>query len=467
VLLSGGAGTRLWPLSRAGYPKQLLPLIGAESLLQATARRFSGAGCLPPVVVCSEAHRFVIAEQLREIGIAPHAIVLEPCPRNTAPAAAIAALLAARDEPDALLLLTPTDHLIRDAAALRAAILKAAPLAAAGRLVCFGVAPRGAHTGYGYLRRGAALSEGAFALEAFIEKPDEARARALLAVGDHLWNSGMFLSSAQGYLDELARQRPAMLARCREALDGARADLDFLRLASAPFDAIAGESLDYAVMEQARHAAVAPIEVGWSDLGSWRALAEASARDEAGNVGHGDVVIEGCRGTYVRSDGPLVVALGLDDAVVVAAGDAVLVASAGAADGVRGVVERLTRAGRREATGHPLVHRPWGSYEEIRAGARYKVKLIRVKPGAALSLQYHNRRAEHWVVVGGEALIERDGTTTRLKPDQSLYVPLGVPHRLANPGAGVLEVIEVQTGDYLEEDDIVRLDDRYGRGNGD
>ena len=237
VLLSGGAGTRLWPLSRAGYPKQLLPLLGPESLLQATVRRFTGAGFLSPVVVCSEAHRFVVAEQLREIGIAPHAIVLEPCPRNTAPAAAVAALLAARDEPDALLLLTPTDHLIREPAALRAAILKAAPLAAAGRLVCFGVAPRGAHTGYGYLRRGVALTEGGFALDAFVEKPDEARAAALIAAGDHLWNSGMFLSSAQGCLGELARQRPAMLARCRDALDGAIADLDFLRLAAAPFEA--------------------------------------------------------------------------------------------------------------------------------------------------------------------------------------------------------------------------------------
>ncbi|MGD9539193.1 MAG: mannose-1-phosphate guanylyltransferase/mannose-6-phosphate isomerase [Alphaproteobacteria bacterium] len=465
VLLSGGAGTRLWPLSRAGYPKQLLALVSEESLLQETARRFSGAGFLAPYLICSEAHRFVIAEQLREIGIAPAAIVLEPCARNTAPAAAIAALLAAREDPDAILLLTPTDHTIEDATALRAAILKAAPLAASGRLVCFGVAPRGPHAGYGYIRQGAALSDGAFALDAFIEKPDEARAAALIAEGGHLWNSGMFLLSAQAYLGALATLRPAMLARCTEALDGATVDLDFRRLAAPPFEAIAGESIDYAVMEQARGAAVVPIEVGWSDVGSWRALADAGTKDGAGNVAHGDVVIEGSRGSYVRSEGPLVVALGLDDALVVATGDAVLVARLDAADGVRAVVERLARAGRAEAAGHALVHRPWGSYEEIRAGARYKVKLIRVKPGAALSLQYHNRRAEHWVVVGGEAVITHGDTTTRLAPDQSLYVPLGVRHRLANPGDAVLEVIEVQTGDYLEEDDIIRLDDRYGRGN--
>ena len=463
VLLSGGAGTRLWPLSRADEPKQLLPLISRESLLQETARRFVAPGFMPPLVVCNEAHRFVIAEQLRQIGIAPAPIVLEPAARNTAPAGAIAALIAAKEAPDTVILLTPSDHVIANADALRAAILKALPVAQSGRLVTFGVPVREPHTGYGYIRRGAPLVDGAFSVDAFVEKPNEATARALVAGGNHLWNSGLFLFGAKAYLDELARLRPAMLAHCRASLEAANADLDFLRLARAPYEAIASESIDYAVMEHTSYAVVMPIEVGWNDVGSWRALHDLGAKDSAGNVTLGDVVLDGSRNSYVRSEGPLVVVLGLDGAVVVATGDVVLVAKSSALDGVRGVVERLARAGRPEVRVHATVHRPWGSYEDIKAGPRYKVKLLRVKPGAALSLQYHNHRAEHWVVVGGEASITRDHETIVLKPDQSLYVPVGARHRLANPGAQALEVIEVQTGDYLEEDDITRLDDRYGR----
>ena len=465
VLLSGGAGTRLWPLSRADDPKQLLPLVSRASLLQETARRFVAPGFAAPFVVCNESHRFVIAEQLRQIGVEPARLVLEPVARNTAPAAAIAALIATGDSPDAVILLAPSDHVICDAKALRAAIQHALPLAEAGRLVTFGVPPRGPHTGYGYIRRGAALTAGAFALDAFVEKPDESTAKGLIATGTHFWNSGLFLFAARAYLDELARYRPAMLARCREALATARSDLDFLRLARAPFEAIEAESIDYAVMEQTQSAAVMPINVGWNDVGSWRALHELGTKDATGNVALGDVVLKASRNSYVRSEGPLVVALGLDDAVVVATRDAVLVAKVDALDGVRGVVERLARAGRAEARSHATVHRPWGSYEDIKSGPRYRVKLLRVKPGAALSLQYHNRRAEHWVVVGGDAEIARGAETIRLAPDQSLYVPVGETHRLANPGTSPLEVIEVQTGDYLEEDDIVRLDDRYGRGN--
>ncbi len=466
VLLSGGAGTRLWPLSRADEPKQLLSLTSRNSLLQETARRFVASGFTAPLVVCNETHRFIIAEQLRQIDITPAPIVLEPAARNTAPAAAIAALLALKMAADAVILLAPSDHVIADPVALRRAISQAHPFAQQGRLVTFGVPPRTPHTGYGYIRRGTALAHGAFALDAFIEKPNEAVAKTLVASGDHLWNSGLFLFGAKAYLDELARARPDMLAHCRAALEAATSDLDFLRLARAPYEAIKAESIDYAVMEGVRNAAVMPIDVGWNDVGSWRALYELGDKDAAGNVAHGDVVLEGTTNSYVRSEGPLVVALGLEDAVVVAAGDVVLVAKSTALDRLKGVVENLARAERKEVRSHATVHRPWGSYEDIKSGPRYKVKLLRVKPGAALSLQYHNRRAEHWVVVGGEARITRNDETIVLKPDQSLYVPVGARHRLANPGAQPLAVIEVQTGDYLEEDDITRLDDRYGRGTG-
>jgi mannose-1-phosphate guanylyltransferase/mannose-6-phosphate isomerase len=464
VLLAGGSGTRLWPLSRAEYPKQFWPLVSTRSLLQETALRFAAEGFGAPLVIANETHRFLVAEQLRAVGIAPRRLILEPVPRNTAPAAALAALLAAREAPETILLLAPTDHVVRDSAALGKAIAAARPLAEAGHLVTFGIAPRAAETGYGYIRAGEPLGPGAYHVADFIEKPDAARAARLLAAGGYSWNSGLFLCAAGSLLAELERLEPALLAGCRAALAGATADLDFLRLERAPFEAIAPRSLDHAVMERTGRAAVVPVEIGWSDVGSWPALHEITPKDRAGNVALGAVVLEGCRNSYVRSEAPLVIALGLDDLVVVAAGDAVLVAKADASAGVRGVVERLAGSGHPAARGHPTVHRPWGSYELIKAGPRYKVKLLRVKPGAALSLQYHNRRAEHWVVVGGAALIERGGATVSLAPDQSLYVPLGVAHRLANPGATALEVIEVQTGDYLEEDDIVRLDDRYGRG---
>jgi len=463
ALLSGGAGTRLWPLSRAGFPKQLWPLVSEHSLLQDTVLRFRGEGFLPPLVLANEAHRFIIAEQLREAGVAPRRLVLEPVARNTAPAAAIAALLLASEAPEALLLIAPSDHAIKDGPALTRAIHAAAPLAESGKLVTFGVLPRSAESGYGYIGRGAPLGSAGFEVERFIEKPDAAGAARLIEEGACLWNSGLFLFAPATYLDELSRLDAALLARCREALAGAAADLDFLRLAREPFEAIEARSIDHAVMEHTRRAAVVPLDAGWSDVGSWPALREIGPKDPAGNVTHGEVILDSCRNSHVRSEGPLVIALGLDDAVVIAAGDAVLVAKSDALGRLGGIVERLAREGRAEALAHNVTHRPWGSYELIKSGPRFKVKLLRVKPGAALSLQYHNRRAEHWVVVGGEATIQRGEETVSLAPDQSLYVPVGIAHQLANQGARPLEVIEVQTGDYLEEDDIVRLDDRYGR----
>jgi mannose-1-phosphate guanylyltransferase/mannose-6-phosphate isomerase len=463
VLLSGGSGTRLWPLSRALHPKQLLPLLHERSLLQDTALRFAGRPFAPPIVLCNEAHRFVIAEQLRAIDVKPHRIVLEPIGRNTAPAAAIAALMVAESDPNGLLLMTPSDHRLGQPERLIRAIEKASPLAASGTLVTFGVEPTRPHTGYGYIKMGAPLAPGVHAVEAFVEKPERALAERYVESGDYLWNSGIFLFAANAYLGELGRLRPAMLARCREALSHALPDLDFLRLAQRAFGAIDGESIDYAVMEHTSGAAVAPIDAGWSDVGSFATLREVGAQDPAGNVLTGDVVQEACHDSYLRSDGRLLVALGLKDMVAVASQDAVLIAPLERADEIGKIVARLKSAGRREVETHPMVERPWGSYEDIRSGPGYKVKLLRVKPKAALSLQYHNRRAEHWVVVGGQARVLRGAERLELGPDQSLYVPAGTPHRLENPGDVMLDVIEVQTGSYLEEDDIVRLEDRYGR----
>jgi mannose-1-phosphate guanylyltransferase/mannose-6-phosphate isomerase len=393
-------------------------------------------------------------------------LVLEPVGRNTAPAAAVAALLVAERDPEALLLIAPSDHVVGDAAALRAAIGSAAAAAAAGALVTFGVQPSGPHTGYGYIRRGAPLagaSADCYEIERFVEKPDAASAQRYVDAGTYYWNSGMFLFGAARYLEALGRRKPAMLEACRAALAEAGSDDDFLRLAKAPFERIEGDSIDYAVMEHAERAAVVPIDVGWSDLGSWRALWELGERDAAGNVVLGDAVVLDARNAYVRSDGPLVAAVGVEDLVIVATADAVLVTRQETAEAVREVVARLKAEGRPEPETHAKVYRPWGSFEGIKAGEGYQVKLLTVNPGAALSLQYHKRRAEHWVVVAGEARVTLGETTQTLKPNQATYVATGVAHRLENPGTVPLQVIEVQSGDYLGEDDIVRLEDRYGR----
>jgi mannose-1-phosphate guanylyltransferase/mannose-6-phosphate isomerase len=466
VILSGGAGTRLWPMSRALYPKQLLPLLSAESLLQETVRRVSDPTLFAaPLIVANDEHRFIIAEQLRQSGVKPQSIVLEPIGRNTAPAACIAALCLISDDPGALLLVMPSDHAIADPAAFRAAIELAAAAARDGALVTFGITADRPETGYGYIRRGAKLAgnDGVYEVAAFIEKPDRAAAERYLASGDHVWNSGIFLFPARLYLDELERLQPAMVAGCRAALAAAQRDLDFLRLEKAAFGALKGESIDYAVMEHTERAAVVPVDMGWSDVGSWDALWSISPKDDDGNVRLGDVMVEESRNSYFRSDSRLIAALGVENLAVVETDDVIFVAARDRAQDVKRLVARLEREGRSEAGTHMTVHRPWGTYRTIHNGTRVQVKHIMVKPGAQLSLQMHHHRAEHWVVVSGTAKVVRGDDEIMLTEDQSTYIPLGTRHRLENPGKIPLHLIEVQSGSYLGEDDIVRFEDTYGR----
>jgi mannose-1-phosphate guanylyltransferase/mannose-6-phosphate isomerase len=466
VILSGGSGTRLWPMSRTHYPKQFLPLVGDNSLLQQAALRAAGAdGFAAPLAIANEEHRFLIAEQLREIGVVPQALILEPVGRNTAPAVCVAALRLAESDPAALMLVMPSDHAIDDGAAFHAAIGCAAAAARAGFLVTFGVTPERAETGYGYIERGKKLAgvEGGFAVARFVEKPDAATAERYVAAGDFFWNSGIFLFPASLYLGELERLRPDMLAACRQALAEARADDDFVRLDRAAFADCPADSIDYAVMEHTARAAVVPVRMGWSDLGSWDALWETAKKDADGNALAGNVLAEDTRNSYIRSEAGLVAALGVEDLVVVATKDAVMLAPKGRAQDVRSLVARLIAENRTEADALPVVHRPWGSYETLHAGHRVQVKHIVVKPGGKLSLQMHHHRAEHWVVVQGTARIRRGDEEVMLTEDQSTYIPLGTWHRLENPGKIPLHVIEVQSGAYLDEDDIVRKDDQYGR----
>ncbi|WP_097281642.1 mannose-1-phosphate guanylyltransferase/mannose-6-phosphate isomerase [Caenispirillum bisanense] len=467
VVLSGGSGSRLWPLSRADYPKQFIPVAGELSLIQQTVLRTVGAGFASPLVVCNEEHRFVVAEQLRAVDVAPRDILLEPVGRNTGPAAAIAALhlqeagAAAED----LMLVMPSDHVMADVPAFLQAVIAATPAARDGALVTFGVTPDRAETGYGYIEAGDAMSlhPDVCAVARFVEKPEAARAEQFLAGGRHLWNSGIFLFSPQAYLDELEAAAPAVVAACRAALAGSTRDLTFRRLAAEPFTDCPATSIDYAVMERTRRAAVVPLAAGWDDLGAWSALWQLGEKDTAGNVARGDVLLHDTRGAYVRSDRGLVAVAGLTDVVVVATDDAVLVTDRSHAQEVKAVVDRLTAAGRTEATAPSTVHRPWGSYRAIDAGDRFQVKRIVVHPGGRLSLQRHFHRAEHWVVVSGTALVRRGDETFLLRENESTYIPAGTVHRLENPGRIPLHLIEVQSGGYLGEDDIVRLDDGYGR----
>jgi mannose-1-phosphate guanylyltransferase/mannose-6-phosphate isomerase len=466
VILSGGSGTRLWPMSRSLHPKQLLSLVGHHSLLQQTVLRVAGqAGFAAPVVVANEEHRFLIAEQLREIGVAPDALLLEPIGRNTAPACAVAALHLVAADPDALMLVLPSDHAVDDPAALRAAVALAEHAARAGYLVTFGVRPERAETGFGYIARGNPLSDfvGVYAAAGFVEKPDAEHAARFIAEGEHCWNSGIFLFKAAEFLGELAQRHPDMVTACREALEQGRDDADFLRLDKDAFAACPSDSIDYAVMEHTGRAAMVPVTMGWSDLGSWDALWEMSPKDAHGNVLEGDVIAEESQNCYLRSEGRLVAAIGIKDLVVVATRDAVMLAPRSRAQDVKGLVARLARDGRDEADSLPTVHRPWGTYTGIHQGERVQVKHIVVKPGGKLSLQRHRFRAEHWVVVQGTAKIRRGDDEFTLSEDQSTYIPLHTLHRLENPGDAPLHLIEVQSGSYLGEDDIERFDDDYGR----
>src|SRR5437762_5901480 len=466
VILSGGSGTRLWPMSRSLYPKQLLALFGDTSLLQQTVSRIAGKpDFAPPVIVANEEHRFIIAEQLREIGVEPAALLLEPVGRNTAPAAAVAALRITESDPGGLVLVMPSDHAIADPKAFHKAIGRAAQAANTGRLVTFGITPDRAETGYGYIAGGKPIEgcESAFAVARFIEKPQAAEAERYIAAGDYFWNSGIFLFPAALYLSELERLRPDMLAACRRALDGARRDEDFCRLDNVAFADCPADSIDYAVMEHTERAAVVPVAMGWSDLGSWDALREMTARDERGNALAGNVVAEATSNCYLRSEAGLVAAVGVEDLVVVATDDAVMVAPRNRTQEVKNLVTRLLAERRDEADALSTVHRPWGTYRAIHNGSRVQVKHITVKPGAKLSLQMHHHRAEHWVVVQGTAKVVRGNEEVVLTEDQSTYIPLGAMHRLENIGKIPLHVIEVQSGSYLGEDDIVRFDDHYGR----
>ncbi len=458
VVLSGGSGTRLWPLSRELYPKQLQRLHSERTLLQATVERAGGA----PVVVCNHEHRFIVAEQLREIGVEPRAIVIEPAGRNTAPAVAVAALSVA-DDPDAVLLVMPSDHVVQDAEAFRRAVAAGLPAAREGRLVTFGIVPTEPNTGYGYINRGAELLPGVHAVERFVEKPDLATATRYVESGDFLWNSGIFLFPVATLLAELERHRPDILAGCREALARGQRDLVFCRLDPESFAAIAGQSIDHAVMERTSAAAVVPVEMGWSDIGSWSALWQQSRPDADGNVLHGDVLALNTANSLVRSERHLVTTVGVKDLVVVATADAVLVADKAHDQDVKLVVDRLKATGRTEATEPPRGYRPWGWFQTLDQGDRFRVKHIQVNPGGRLSLQKHWHRSEHWVVVTGTALVTCGEETFVLRENESTFIPAGTAHRLHNPGRVPLRMIEVQSGEYVGEDDIVRLDDQYGR----
>ena len=467
VIMSGGSGSRLWPLSRQLNPKQFLPLADASlSMLQSTLKRLDGLGSAIPQLICNEQHRFLAAEQLRMMGLEKANILLEPVGRNTAPAIALAALaaLAALDESeDPILLVLAADHLIQDVAAFQASVQVALPLAQAGKLVTFGIVPTHAETGYGYIEKGGSAGIGGFDVSRFVEKPDLVTAQGYLDSGRYFWNSGMFMFRASRYLEELETYRPDILAACRAALAGGSQDLHFTRVDEAAFAACPDDSVDYAVMEKTADAVMVPLDAGWSDIGSWTALWDVSDKDQQGNVFKGDVLNQQSRNTYVHADSRLVATVGLDDLVIVETKDAVLVAHKDHVQDVKKIVEQLKNGSRTEHINHREVYRPWGVYDSVDNGHRYQVKRITVKPGAKLSVQMHHHRAEHWIVVSGTARVTNGEKTYLVCENESTYIPIGQIHALENPGVIPLELIEVQSGSYLGEDDIVRFEDKYGR----
>jgi len=460
VILSGGSGTRLWPLSREQYPKQLLCLLGEQTLLQQTVSRLDGMEHVAdPLLVCNEEHRFLIAEQLRQLGKTPADIILEPVGRNTAPALTLAALTLLKTAPDdELMLVMPADHVIQDNKKFHAAVREGIALAEKGQLVTFGIVPATPETGYGYIKKGDGNE-----VAAFVEKPDAETAGRYLASGEYLWNSGMFMMLASVWLDELNRFHPAMLEACKAAYEQGRRDGEFFRVNAQAFGSCQSNSIDYAVMEETDKAAVVALDAGWSDIGAWSSLWEASERDSQGNVVQGDVYAHATQNTLLISQHRFLAAVGLDDIIVIETPDAVLVAHKKHAQDVKEVVNRLKSDKRSEYQTHRRVYRPWGSYEGIDAGPRFQVKRLMVNPGAALSLQMHHHRAEHWIVVKGTARVTRGDEVFMLTENQSTYIPLGTTHRLENPGNIALEIIEVQSGSYLGEDDIVRFEDKYNR----
>ena len=463
VILSGGAGTRLWPLSREMYPKQLLALTSNHTMLQETAMRLAAvAGAVAPIVVCNEAHRFTVAEQLRALHIQASAILLEPAGRNTAPAVALAALKAQEIDPEAILVVAPADHVIRDVRGFQHAAEVAATFAAAGKLVTFGIVANAPETGYGYIRRGDGAGP-AFPVAEFVEKPPLDVAQQFVLSGDYYWNSGMFVFKASRYLSELKAFAPDILASVTAASSLAKTDLDFVRIDKAEFIKCRSESIDYAVMEKTKDALVLPLDVGWSDVGSWSSLFDALPADEEGNVLQGDVMVHDTHDCYVHSTSRLVAAVGMDDHIIVETKDAILVAPKERVQDVKELVAMIKKSGRPESALHREVFRPWGSYDSIDNGERFQVKRLSVKPGGVLSLQMHHHRAEHWIVVQGTARITRNDETFLLSENESTFIPVGASHRIENPGKVPLHIIEVQSGSYLGEDDIVRFEDNYGR----
>ena len=466
VLLCGGSGTRLWPTSRASFPKQFAPLLDAGSLFQASAQRLSGAGYAAPLVVTGDPFRFLVLEQLAAAGLQPGTVLIEPCARNTGPALLAAALPLAAQDPSALMLVAPSDHVIPDAEGFRATVQAAAAEAASGTLITFGIRPTRPETGYGYLELGEGEGAGPVPLRSFVEKPEAARAQEMLDQGGYLWNAGIFLASAQAMVEAFAEHQPEMSAACQAALEGAEADLQFLRLAEEPFAQAPSLSIDYAVMEKASRLAAMPYEGAWSDLGSWDAVWQEFGPDEAGNVLQGPATAVDCEGTLLRSEseGLELVGIGLRDLVAIAMPDAVLIAPRSEAQRVKEGVAALEARGRRQAKTYPVAHRPWGTYESLVLASGYQVKRIVVNPGQALSLQSHQKRSEHWIIVQGVARVTVDDTVRDLQANESAYIPIGAKHRLENATDQPMVMIEVQTGSYLGEDDIQRYEDRYKRG---
>ena len=463
VLLCGGVGSRLWPVSRQGRPKQYLNLIGETSMLQQTLTRIESLAQTSPILVCNEEHRFLVAEQVRQLGVTSPTIILEPEGKNTAPAIALAAIAASALDPESNLLVLPADHYVGKSAALIDAVEKAASASSQGKLVTFGIVPSRPETGYGYIKRGEALTADVSVLEQFVEKPDQQTAEAYIASGDYVWNSGMFMFTSTQFLASLEQFQPEMARACGQAMEQAERDLDFIRPDVEVFATCPSDSIDYAVMEHTPEGAVVSLDCDWSDIGAWSALWEAGDQDAAGNVTQGDVVLNKTQNSYVWSQSRLVTTTGVSDLVVVETADAVMVADRHSVQDVKDIVNALKASSRSEADVHQRVFRPWGSYESLTSGDGFQVKRLIVNPGQELSLQLHHHRAEHWVVVRGTAKVVNGDSGLVLSADESTYIPLGVKHRLSNPGSEVLELIEVQSGSYLGEDDIVRFDDVYGR----